>query len=190
MPAFPNPLSISVLALLNERPMHPYEMYQLLLERHEDRLVKVRPGSLYHVVERLEDRGLVEATGTERAGNRPERTTYAITKAGQNALAEWVESTISEPINEYPLFPVALSEAHKLPQDDAVVALRARISRLDALIADTDTLIAHAHDRDVYEAYWFAADYVRTLQRAERDWLRDTVARIEKGDLPWPPGKS
>ena len=47
------PLAISVLALLNERPMHAYEMYQLLLSRHNNRIVKVRPGSLYHTVERL-----------------------------------------------------------------------------------------------------------------------------------------
>src|SRR5437868_2840544 len=38
------PLAITVLALLNERPMHPYEMHQLLLARRVDRVVKVRPG--------------------------------------------------------------------------------------------------------------------------------------------------
>ncbi len=32
-----------MLALLEERPMHPYEMYQLLTLRREDKLVKVRP---------------------------------------------------------------------------------------------------------------------------------------------------
>jgi len=44
------PLAISVLALLEERSMHAYEMYQLLITRHNDRLLKVRPGSLYHTV--------------------------------------------------------------------------------------------------------------------------------------------
>ena len=41
------PLGVASLALLAEEPMHPYEMYQLLMARHEDRLVKVRPGTLY-----------------------------------------------------------------------------------------------------------------------------------------------
>lgn len=189
MPAFPTPLSISVLALLNERPMHPYEMYQLLLERHEDRIVKVRPGSLYHVVERLEDRGLVEATGTDRSGNRPERTTYAITKAGESSLVTWIDDSVREPVYEYPIFPLALSESHNLPKDRALAALRARIARLDELIAETDDLLAYAHDADVYEVYWFAADYLRTLQVAERDWLGTAVSRIESEDLPWPSGR-
>ena len=75
------PLAISALALLNERSMHPYEMYQLLLERHEDRIVRVTPGSLYRTVDRLTADGLAEATGTGREGNRPERTTSAIPSA-------------------------------------------------------------------------------------------------------------
>lgn len=47
------PLAVSALGLLLERPMHPYETVQLLLARWEDRLVKVPPDSLYHVVDRL-----------------------------------------------------------------------------------------------------------------------------------------
>lgn len=44
------PLGVASLALLAEEPRHPYEMYQVLMARHEDRLVKVRPGTLYHAV--------------------------------------------------------------------------------------------------------------------------------------------
>lgn len=51
------PLGISALSLLVEEPMHPYKMYQPLMARHEDRLVKVRPGTLYHAVGRLAERG-------------------------------------------------------------------------------------------------------------------------------------
>src|SRR5690625_5147481 len=141
MPAFPTPLSISVLALLNERPMHPYEMYQLLLERHEDRVVKVRPGSLYHVVERLEQRGLVEATGTERAGNRPERTTYAITETGGSTLVTWIDESLREPVNEYPIFPLALSESHNLSASEAIAAIEKRIDLLEEILAETADLI-------------------------------------------------
>src|SRR6478752_4124160 len=80
------PLGLAALSLLVEEPMHPYEMFQLLIARHEDRLVKVRPGTLYHAVGRLEEQGLVAATGTDREGNRPERTTYKISAAGREAL--------------------------------------------------------------------------------------------------------
>src|SRR4051794_13852278 len=102
------PLALSALGLLVERPMHPYEMYQLMLERHEDWMVKVRPGSLYHSVERLQEAKLVESTGTARAGNRPERTTYAITAAGREALTTRISELLHKPVREYPHFPFAI----------------------------------------------------------------------------------
>src|SRR6187397_3267085 len=98
------PLAVVSLALLSERPMHPYEMYQLLLARGQDATVKLRPGTLYHVVGWLLASGLVVATGTEREGNRPERTTYAITDDGRTALEAAVMSMLESPQAEYPDF--------------------------------------------------------------------------------------
>ena len=42
------PIAILILGLLAERPMHPYEMFQTTVERREDRLAKIRPGTMYH----------------------------------------------------------------------------------------------------------------------------------------------
>jgi DNA-binding PadR family transcriptional regulator len=179
------PLAISVLALLNERPMHAYEMYQLLLSRHNNRIVKVRPGSLYHTVERLAGQQYVRAIGTERAGNRPERTTYEITPEGNAALTRRVESGLEHFVYEYPLFPVVLSEAHNLEADDAVLRLRRRVEDLDRWLADVDDAIGLAQASGVPERYWMAADYVRAQIAAERGWLANTVERIESKDLEW-----
>ena len=180
------PLGISVLALLDEAPMHPYEMYQLLRKRRIDRIVKVRPGSLYHTVERLARQGLVEATGTERAGNRPERTTYAITLEGQRMLKRRVAELIETVMYEYPIFPVALGEAHNLSRTDAIARLSRRADDLDAQIADTAQEVDAARSRNVDEAFMLAADYLRVMLAAERDWLRTTIDRLETKDLPWP----
>src|SRR6185312_10681901 len=99
-------LGISALALLAERPMHPYEMYQLLIQRHEDRVVKVRPGSLYHKVHWLESRGLVRSTTTEREGNRPERTIYEITAAGRETLTLRVAEMLGGGVGCFFFFPL------------------------------------------------------------------------------------
>jgi DNA-binding PadR family transcriptional regulator len=184
------PLGIAVLALLNEKSMHAYEMYQLLLKYHRDLLVKVRPGSLYHTVERLAGQQLVEATGTDRSGNRPERTTYAITPAGQAALVGRIQDALEKPADEFPIFPVALSEAYNLPREDAVARLRRRVVDLEGRIDEMTELIRHAHDFEVEEVYWFVADYLRSQAGAERDWLQTTIDRIESKDLPWPHPKN
>jgi DNA-binding PadR family transcriptional regulator len=179
------PLAIAVLALLHERQMHAYEMYQVLLQRRNDRLVKVKPGSLYHTVERLAGQELVRATGTERAGNRPERTTYEITTAGKQALEERVRTGIETYDYEYPLFPIVLSEAHNLEPEDAAERFRRRLCDLDAQLDEVETAITDVTERQVPEQFWLAADYNRAVLVAERDWLTTLLKRLETKDLSW-----
>ncbi|GAM46426.1 PadR family transcriptional regulator [Nocardia seriolae] len=179
------PLALLVLALLEERPMHPYEMYQLLLSRHEDEFVKVKPGSLYHTVARLADQELVAAEGTDRAGNRPERTTYRIRRAGREALRFRVTELLREPVQEYPAFVPALAEAHNLPVDEVAAALRERVSWIDTRIADLTSLRELAVAREVPRRYWIRVDYVRAQAAAEAEWLRGFITELESGDLEW-----
>ena len=68
-----NALALAVLALLYERPMHPYEMSGTLKFRHKEDSIKINYGSLYAVVESLERKGLIEATERLRDGRRPGR---------------------------------------------------------------------------------------------------------------------
>jgi DNA-binding PadR family transcriptional regulator len=180
------PLGISALALLAERPMHPYEMYRLLLERYEDRRVKVRPGSLYHTVDRMAENGLVEAVGTERDGGRPERTTYRITEAGRGALAERIRTLLAIPVAEYPQFPVALGEAHVLPRHEVIELLTSRVRGLEADIAGGAAILRGAEAAHIEEAYLLASRLGQELLTAELNWLTDLIRRLERKELRWP----
>ncbi|WP_234997071.1 PadR family transcriptional regulator [Pseudonocardia thermophila] len=180
------PLATSVLALLCERPMHPYEMYRLMIKRHEDRVVKLKPGSLYHTMDRLHAAGFVVATGTEREGARPERTTYAITSAGREALGEWVRTALAEPVNEYPRLPVALAEAHHLPRAEVIELLRTRIARVEAGLIEDEAIAGGARACGVPEVYVLDMDFRIETTRAELGWLRRLVSRLENEELTWP----
>ena len=136
-----NPLAFSALGMLIDAPMHPYEMYQLMLARREDRVVKVSAGSLYRAVERLARDGLIVESGTERMGNRPERTVYTVTDAGRDAFDESLEEMLSRSVNEFPEFPLAIGEAHNLPAERVVELLGTRLDAIrDVLTADGRTL--------------------------------------------------
>ncbi|WP_022882084.1 PadR family transcriptional regulator [Gryllotalpicola ginsengisoli] len=184
------PLAISALALLSEHPMHPYEMYQTLIQRHEDRIVKVRPGSLYHTINKLAELGLVRVTGTEREGNRPERTTYEITEKGQLALAERIAETIGEPVYEFPSFPVAIGEAHNLPRHTVIDLVRRRLKALDLQRAELDDALAELGRKELPRRYWLDVSYLEAVQGAERAWLQGLLADLESGELDWGDGGS
>ncbi|MEJ3659067.1 helix-turn-helix transcriptional regulator [Actinomycetes bacterium KLBMP 9759] len=179
------PLAVSVLALLCERSMHPYEMYRLMISRHEDEIVKVRPGSLYHTVDRLAGAEQVEAVGSDRDGGRPERTTYRITSDGRATLREWIRDVLATPMNEYPRFPVALGEAHNLPRAEVVELLRMRISSIERELARIDALMA-ANRPSEREPYLIAAHYGIEMRNAELRWLRDVADRLENKEMAWP----
>lgn len=85
-----NPLALAVLALLAERPRHPYNMARRMRERHHEESIKLNYGSLYMVVEQLTRAGFVAAAETVRDAARPERTVYAITEAGRAELDDWM----------------------------------------------------------------------------------------------------
>lgn len=180
------PLAVAALAFLVERPMHPYEMFQLVLKRREDRVVKVSAGSLYRTVEKLDDLGFAEQVGVDREGNRPERTTYRITEAGREALELAVQSMLSTPAVEYPEFTLALSELHVLPRTKAVEALRMRTAELDAEVLLLDRSTEIVSERDLPEIFWIDLPYRRAVLVAQRDWITATLARLEAGEIPWP----
>ncbi|RJO80384.1 PadR family transcriptional regulator [Nocardia panacis] len=179
------PLALVVLGLLEEQSMHPYEMYQLIIARQEDELVKVRPGSLYHTVARLADQGYVQAEGVEREGNRPERTTYRITEQGRAAMRQRVADILREPTNEFPAFPVGLAESHNLPKEDVLALLRERVQALEARYAQINAAGESAVARAVPRRYWIVLPYLRATIGAELDWLRRFAHEVDSGGIEW-----
>jgi DNA-binding PadR family transcriptional regulator len=74
----------AILALLDDRPMHGYEMIQELEDRTGGRW-RPSAGSIYPTLQLLEDEGLVK--GEEVDG----RKTYSLTDSGREAVPERAE---------------------------------------------------------------------------------------------------
>jgi transcriptional regulator len=74
-----------ILALLEERARHGYDIAQLIDQRSGGE-ISFHVATLYPTLYRLEDRGLIEGRWVERAGQRRRRY-YRITAAGRRMLA-------------------------------------------------------------------------------------------------------
>jgi DNA-binding PadR family transcriptional regulator len=175
-------LGVSVLALLRERPMHGYEMFQTLVQRRADRIVKVRPGSLYHVVDRLTEAKLIRQAATARNGKRPERVIYEITDAGAEALGERVRELIATPVHEFSDFVVALAEIDTVDLDTAANAVDDRVGALEAGVAEVMAL----RDSGVAPAaYLTALDYLLAIMKSQLSWLQRFAGSLRSGQLDW-----
>lgn len=180
------PMGVMVLALLRESDMHPYEMVRLLRARHDDRLLPITNGTLYHTVARLQKAGLLDEVGIDRDGNRPERTTYTLTDAGRDAVIAWVQRELPR-VDRETDFRIALAEAHNLERPDVVALLRQR----RAALVETHTLhhdgLRRAHDKGVPAQVLVEIEREEVLLGAELRWLDSLLARLDGDDLPWGP---
>jgi DNA-binding PadR family transcriptional regulator len=176
-----NPLALAVLALLFERPMHPYEMGVILKQRHKEESIKLRYGSLYTVIELLLRRAFIVARETGRDGRRPERTVYEITPAGRDELRVWMADLIAEPAKEYPQFEAALCLLPVLPPDEALALLRQRLAAIGQKVA---ALAQHAEaigELNFPPLFLVETEYRLALMKAEQQFVAELVRRIESG---------
>ena len=182
-----NTLALAVLGLLQERPMHPYEMAATLRERHKDSSFKINSGSLYDTVEALARERWIEPVETVRDGRRPERTVYAFTALGQREFLAWIEELIAAPVPEYPKFIAAVSYLGALGPDRAREALAQRAEHLGRRIEDTEAaLAATVGSGRVPRLYMIEVECALDAWQAELAWTRRTIAEIRTGALPWP----
>lgn len=178
-------VALTTLGLLSEQPCHPYELQRLLKERHKAYAVgKTR--SLYRAIEELEAAGYIEPLETSREGRRPERTVYRITPEGSEELENWLADLLSTPVDETPVFRVAVGLLAYITQERAetalasrVVALRARVSALGA------TLSMAQDDLGLPRLVLLELEHAIALATAEVDWIRGILADMQRGVLVW-----
>ncbi|MTE12114.1 PadR family transcriptional regulator [Nocardia aurantiaca] len=178
------PPTLAVLGLLAESPRHPYEMRALLRERGLDRTLGLKHATLYDLVPRLTAAGLVEQDDPARAGNRPERTVYRITRDGITALKTWLRELLSDPAHDPPAFAAALSFMFALPRSEVAELVSRRAERIDATIEEVEAGLVAAPD--VAPVFLVDHTYAQALRRAERDWLLAFATDLRQGTLTWP----
>ncbi|HJZ27892.1 MAG TPA: helix-turn-helix transcriptional regulator [Streptosporangiaceae bacterium] len=178
-----NLLALSLLTLLTQRPMYPYEMASMLRERGKDNAIKVNWGSFYTVVQNLEKYGFIEAVEVIREGRQPERTTYRLTDAGRAELMDWIRELLSVPEREHSSFEAALGESAVLPPDELIDLLRQRLAALEEanglIQAELATLVAQ-----VPRLFLIESEYYLAQRRAEEEWVRGLLKEFTGGTFP------
>jgi len=177
---------MSILSFLRERPMHPYEIKHIMQVRHHDQVIKLRGGSLYSTIDRLEKHGLVSVLKTDRAGNRPERTTYALTEAGEQALLDWLRDTVAHPQPDYSPFGAVIAFLPHLMPGEVVELLRYRLTALRQQAEESDRRMADEFWSGLPPMFKLHQSYADALRRAEMEWIAAQIAHIEAEELVWP----
>ena len=185
MPRALSPLGLTVLRLLSNGPMHPYEMQQQIRDKAIDQSVKVTHGALYHTVDRLAADGMIEPIETSRAGRRPERTVYAITEAGSDAAFDRLRHLLARVEPEFPIYRAALSFISLLSPEEAAARLGERCIMIEASLAAAQTAYDGLLKGGVPRDGLLEFEHAQAHLRADLDLTRSIVEDLRTGRFSW-----
>jgi len=181
-------LALSILELLDERPMHPYELASTMRERHQDEFIRLNFGSLYHTVDMLERNGWMLPTEREKEGRRPERTIYRLTDSGREILVRVVTDILVHPRREYPHFAAGLMFMHHIDKTKAAEHLKNRASALKATSEKLGRIMSELREEGVSRLSLIELEHKIAMLDAERRWVGNLEKEINEGKLEWKVG--
>lgn len=181
-----SPLALTVLALLHNRPLHPYGIQRLIKEWGKEQVVNVEQrASLYRTIDRLNAAGLIAVRQTERGSQYPERTVYEVTEAGREAARTWLREMVAAPKREFPEFPAAVSNMMLLPPEELLEVLEERLRVLEADVAALDAGLGEEEAMGLPRVTMLETEYLRAVTAAEAGWVRSVVDDLRTGRLTW-----
>ena len=182
-----SPLALAILGLLENGPMHPYGIQRLIKRWGKDKVVNVdQRASLYRMIDRLLEAGLITAGETDRDERYPERTTYHLTDAGRAATQQWLAEIVSTPRNEFPEFPAALSFLMLETPQAARTMLEQRRDQLIKRVAELDAELAMEIEGLVIPRIaTVEIEYLRAIADAELRWVTSILDELRDGSFTW-----
>jgi DNA-binding PadR family transcriptional regulator len=182
-----SPLALAVLGLLEDGPLHPYGIQQLIKQWGKDQVINVgQRASLYKMINRLLAADLIKVHGTTRDQQYPERTSYELTDAGRAASRQWMAEILATPRNEFPEFPAALSFLPMLTPRETEKLLAGRRELLVRRLAERDAAIAtEPGGFKLPRVTVLETEYLRAVIQAELTWTDAVLAGLRDGTISW-----
>jgi DNA-binding PadR family transcriptional regulator len=124
--------------------MHGHQIRREAQTNRTELWTDIKVGSLYAALNRMAEEEIIEAVRTERSGNMPARTIYAITDMGRQELAVLREDALREVRLRPDPVDLALQYSAELGADAVIAAFTSRRAALRAELDAWQLLYAQA----------------------------------------------
>ncbi|MGV1009419.1 MAG: PadR family transcriptional regulator [Dermatophilaceae bacterium] len=159
-------------------PMHGHQIRRAAQVDRTELWTDFKAGSIYAALPRMAADGTVTVSHSEKVGNRPERTVYAITEAGRAELAAVRDAALTWTGLRPDVVDLGLQNAHDLSLPGLRRIFESRIAAITASVIawqnQRDAAAPHISPR---EALGFAHTNLRL--EAEAAWCRQVLELIE-----------
>jgi DNA-binding PadR family transcriptional regulator len=173
------PAELTLLGLLVEKPRHGYELEEVIAARGLRDWTEIGFSSIYYLLAKLRDRGLIVEAGTSHAGRGKARKVYAPTAAGFGECAKAAEAAIADPRPVFPSILVGLANQPVIAPE----RLHAALAQRAAALAERIAAVGLAFDAQPDAPDFVRAIFTYTLGQlaAEQEWLAGY--RRDTGDI-------
>ena len=165
---------IVVLSLLAEQPRHGYDLDRVIEQRGYRQWTSLAFSSVYYLLKRLSERGLLEPD----EGSQGRRTVFRVTEAGRRELRQAAGERVLAPAPPSAGVLPALNAYSRL-DDPALAAFLAR--RAEALLGRLDELSALRAQVDEEHALAIF-DYEILRQEADLAWTRSLLKKADSDE--------
>ncbi len=174
-----------ILGFLRDRPLYGYEIKHII-EEHMGDWTNIAFGSIYFALRKLTEESFVEKIATEQDGNRPSRTVYQITDAGQAEFLRLLRKVWGELERQYFAIDIGLAFAEALPVEEVIGSLRERVAQLEGIAQHLNAHQAEILENEQvpYSKAMAVFDHSRVHFEAELAWTQNLLEKVERGEYP------
>lgn len=165
---------LAILGLVVEQPRHGYEIEGVIEARGMRDWTEMGFSSIYYLLKKLEDKGLVSAELAPAEGRGPARKVFSATEQGRSVWAQQSLEILYTPAHQPTPFLLGLAALPAFPPAEVLAALESRRAQMQERL---DSMLASAERQQPLPPHVAAMfDYSRTLLEAEIGWLADFIA--------------
>jgi len=168
-----------IVGLVAEKPQYGYQIEQLILQRGMREWTDIGFSSIYYILNKLEDRGLlVSEKHTE--GERPARKIYTLTDSGRSEYQEAVRIRLTSPHPRSDDFDIGLANLLALDREEQVQALTSYQTTLKEKIEQVNGKYHADGGEELNSAAYELFGHSMAILSAELEWVSGAIARISK----------
>jgi PadR family transcriptional regulator, regulatory protein AphA len=173
------PAEYVMLGLLYTRPMHGYEMFQLIENGTLGQIIHVEMSQMYAFFKKLERLQYIEAEISAQ-GTRPPRKIFHLTATGRDTFTAWITQPVEKPRDIRILFLIKLYFTQQLQPEQMSSLLQQQIQTCQQFLIHLQTKkglsTSQADDANFFDQVVLSSRLYQT--RSLLEWLHELLAEI------------
>ena len=178
------PAEYAILGLLNERPMHGYELFQHFEGGTIGEIVHLEMSQMYAYLKKLERLDAITPE-IEAQGMRPPRKVYHLTTQGRAAFSAWLMQTIEKPRDIRIFFLLKLYFVQQFQSQQMHSLVAQQIDACQRFLAHLEA--RQQNDQQHYDEAGFLDHVVLRSRihqtRALLDWMRELQEELSEQSI-------